>query len=128
MHTRNNFSIFSLILEASARLISTMMRQLDTVLILVTITALLRGGAPQEEANCFLCESLAGGEKKIPEISTVLLFNTVGQNCIHISANWYVVVAAQIWDIKGQKCKENYASLSLLLAEQFPAKLIGFPK
>lgn len=87
MHTRNNFSIFSLILEASARLISTMMRQLDTVLILVTITALLRGGAPQEEANCFLCESLAGGEKKIPEISTVLLFNTVGQNCIHISAN-----------------------------------------
>lgn len=64
MHTRNNFSIFSLILEASARLISTMMRQLDTVLILVTITALLRGGAPQEEANCFLCESLAGGEKK----------------------------------------------------------------
>lgn len=63
LHTRNHFSIFSLILKASAGLLNAMMRQLDTVLILVTIKTLLRGGAPQGEANCLLCESLAGGGK-----------------------------------------------------------------
>lgn len=74
LRTRNNFNIFSFILKASAGLLNAMMRQLDTILILVTIKASLRGGAPQEEANCLFCDSLAGGEKKSLKLAGYFFF------------------------------------------------------